>query len=181
MRISHQREEEPIKARNVDWLTNNLCLVIKDLAARIFRLTNLSCYVCNISLIQQKKKKRNKKIGNYFELCHLSRQGILVLTASQLLQYKNIQLILVLHHLGTHVGYISPKHGDFRTILEGGFSAPMRLWFLSMCCTGINKHARCQGKKNEAAQQFSPYFVPVIAWKSHWPILPDSQFLHRTC
>lgn len=39
MRISHQREEELIKARNVDWLTNNLHLVIKDLAEMIFKFT----------------------------------------------------------------------------------------------------------------------------------------------
>lgn len=167
MKISHQREEEPIKARNVDWLTNNLCLVIKDLAARIFRFTNFSCYACNISLIQQKKNLKSKKIGNYFELCHLSRQRILVLTSSQLLYKTNIILILVQHHLGIHVGYSSPKHGDFRTRFKGGFSAPTWLQFLSMCCTGTNKHARCQGKKNEAAQQFRPYFIPVIAWKSH--------------
>lgn len=61
IRTSHQREEELIKARNVAWLTNNLCLVVKDLAARIFRFTNLSCCVCNISLIQQKKKKKVKE------------------------------------------------------------------------------------------------------------------------
>lgn len=28
-----------------------------------------------------------------------------------------------------------------------------------ICCTGTNKYARGQGKKNEAAQQFRPYFL----------------------
>lgn len=50
MRISHQREEEPIKARNIDWFTNNFCLVTTSaLAARIFRFTTSAAILATLA------------------------------------------------------------------------------------------------------------------------------------
>lgn len=56
--------------------------------------------------------------------------------ALQLLPNKTILLSLVLHHLGIHVGYSSPEHWDFRTILREDSLLPCDYGFYTWVASG---------------------------------------------